>query len=178
MLYKKCTFLSKRLVAAVVALWLCVPAFAFSPPENGVIMGKVVDAESGDPLPGVNVIIQATNRGAATDLDGKFKITRVPKGRYSIIVSMIGYSRMKVDNVEVIGGQATTLDFSLSFEAVAGEEVVIEAKALRNSEGALLKERQKASAVSDAISAEIISRSASGDAAEAMSHGTGASSLD
>ena len=56
--------------------------------------------------------------------------------------------------------------------------MVVEVRALRNTEASLLKERQKAPAVSDAISSEDISRADSGAAAEAISHVTGATVME
>lgn len=175
MLHKNLLLKFKVLIKLFVFSWF-VNSLAM--PDGGIITGKVVDAESGDPLPGVNVIVSNTDRGAATDLDGVYRIARVPEGTYSVVASFIGYKRTIVDDVKVVEGKATKLDYVLSVEAIVGEEVVIEAKSLKNSEGALLKDRQKAAAVSDAISAENMSRTGSGDAAEAMSKVTGASVVD
>lgn len=157
-------------------LAFCFATSAFA--QNGIITGKAIDAETGDALPGVNVIITGTDRGAATDLDGVFRIARVPVGSYSVVASFIGYAKTTIDNVQVVDGQATTLNFTLAIEAVMGEEVVVTAAALKDSEGALLKDRQKAAAVSDAISSEAMSNSGAGDAAAAMKKVTGASVLD
>lgn len=155
----------------------CLSAMASSP-DTGVIAGRVLDSETGDPLPGANVIIRGTQRGAATDLNGSFRITSLAPGVYSVTASMIGYTRMIVEEVNVDAGKVTRVDFVLHPEALVGEEVVIEAKALRDSDGALLKARQKASTVSDAISSESISRSGSSDAADAMRFVTGASVVE
>ncbi|MDZ7344638.1 MAG: TonB-dependent receptor, partial [candidate division KSB1 bacterium] len=70
------------------------------------------------------------------------------------------------------------VNFALKPEALQAEEVIVEAQSLKNTEAALLKNRQKAAAVSDAISAEAISRSGSGSAADAMEQVTGASVVD
>src|SRR5262245_45431841 len=45
---------------------------------TGKIAGKVTAANTGDPVVGVNVIIEGTNRGAATDMNGDFYILNVP----------------------------------------------------------------------------------------------------
>ncbi len=147
-------------------------------PAIGKIKGKVVDAQNGDVLPGVNVLIEGTALGAATDIDGMYTIQSVPVGNYVVIASIIGYAKLRVTNVIVEDGKIATLDFSLQPEALQGEEVVVEAVALKNTEASLLKSRQRAAAVSDAISAETISRSGSGSAADAMEQVTGASVVD
>lgn len=59
--------------------------------SSQVITGTVYDGETGDSLPGVNVIIKNTIIGAATNQKGKFIITDLPADKYSLNVSMIGY---------------------------------------------------------------------------------------
>ena len=72
---------------------------------------------------------------------------------------MIGHQKTAVIGVVIKDGKITKIDITLQPEAIELEdEVVIEAKALRNTGVSLLKERQKASALSDPISTEEISR--------------------
>ena len=158
---------------------LCAGAAAQDGAGRGRIAGTIVDGDTGDPLIGAFVIVRnpdgtRTNLGAATDLEGDYRIPGVPAGAYTLESSMIGYNQTTITEVVVEAGQVTALDFTLRSEAIEVEAVVVKAEAVRNTEAALLKERQKAPAVSDAISAEDISRAGSGDAAEAMTHVTGA----
>ena len=53
------------------SILLCLTAFVFAG-TTGKIDGLVIDGETGNPLPGVNVIIQGTSLGAATNIDGKY----------------------------------------------------------------------------------------------------------
>jgi outer membrane receptor protein involved in Fe transport len=80
---------------------------------TGKITGRVYDASTGVPLPGVNVIIQGTNMGAATNLDGDYFIINVPVGTYIMTASMMGYSPLEVQNVQVSADLTTTIDFPL-----------------------------------------------------------------
>ena len=160
--------------AWLIILLGCVlvnPVFA----QKGKIAGVIVDQENGETLIGANVRIDGTTQGSTTDLDGRFEIASVDIGSYIVIVSYIGYNSVTVQNVDVLDGETTELNLSMSPEAIGLGEVLVEARALQNSEGALLRERQKSISVSDAISAEAISRSGSGDAASAMKKVTGAS---
>ncbi|RQW04314.1 TonB-dependent receptor, partial [candidate division KSB1 bacterium] len=145
---------------------------------KGKISGKLVDAETGAPLIGANVVIQGTNMGAASDLEGNYLILGVPPGNYALLVMMMGYAKVTINDIVVTAGEVTKINASLKTEVIEAEEVVVTAKAIRNTEAVLLKDRQKAIAVSDAISAEAISRSGSGNAAEAMKQVTGASIVD
>ena len=142
---------------------------------KGIISGKVVDAESGSALIGANVMIQGTEIGSSTDLEGMYRIINVSPGQYTLDISYMGYKKTEITNVQVKVGEVTPINVSLEFQVLEGEEVVVTAKAVRNTEAVLLKDRQKASAVSDAVSAEAISRVGSGNAADAMKQVTGAS---
>src|SRR5690606_31120270 len=106
---------------------------------------------------------------------GRYEIGPVEPGVYDVVFSFIGFSTKTVRDVAVRAGEVVRIDLSLMPEAVGMGEVVVEAAAVRNTEAALLRERQKAVAVSDAISAETISRSGAGDASSAMTKVTGAS---
>jgi outer membrane receptor protein involved in Fe transport len=162
---------------ALLFLTLCLMPAALA--QTGTIAGVVVDSETGETLIGVNVIVEDEfGTGAATGLDGDFRIPGVAPGTYSVAFSYLGYQQQRVTGVEVASGETTTLDIALAEEALeleGGGEVVIEAEALLNNEAGLLRERQRATAVSDAISAETISKSGSSDAADAMERVTGAS---
>ena len=167
----------KRCLSIVVLalLALAYPALA----QTGTVSGSVLDRQTGDPLVGAIVFLEGTQIGITCDIEGRFQLFEVPVGTYVLASSMIGYQDASIIGVEVEDGEVAKLTITLMPEALElDDEVIVEAKALRNTGAALLKERQKAPAVSDAISAEEISRAGSGDAAEAMSHVTGASVVD
>lgn len=149
------------------------PFFLFA--QNGTLTGTIVDAENGETLIGANVFIKESASGAATDLNGKF-VLRLTPGTYSAVVSYTGYLSKTITDLHIRSGQVTQLDVSLATNVVqTSEEVVVEARAYDGTDVALLGARQKALAVSDAISSETISRSGSSNAADAMSKVTGAS---
>jgi len=149
---------------------LALPAYA----QNGSLVGIVVDSENGEPLIGANVLVQGTVTGTAADLDGRYTL-KLPEGTYAVEYRYIGYNRKVVEGVSMVAGQVTRIDISLAPESVGLDEVVVEARSLENTEAAMLSQRQKSAAFKDAISAEAMSQSGSGDAAEAMSKVTGAS---
>jgi TonB-dependent receptor len=95
--------------------------------SSGSIIGRVLDKESGDPLPGANVILQGASIGASTGLDGKYELTNVPTGKRSIRVIYIGYVTA---TLEVTVGENATLvqDIHLVAQALEGETVVVTAQ--------------------------------------------------
>ena len=95
---------------------------------TGKIVGTVKDANTGDVLPGVNVIIVGTYLGAATDLEGYYTVINVPAGIYDLQVTMMGYKKVTQVNVRVSVDQITTANFSLEPEVMEGEEVIVVAE--------------------------------------------------
>lgn len=143
--------------------------------QSGKITGTVIDTETGEPVIGCNILIEGTSMGAAADINGSYVINNVPAGTYSLRFSSIGYAKSTVTEVEVKENELTKIDILLQVESFETEEVVVTAKLLENNEASLLVKRQKSSSISDAISAEAISRSGSSNAADAMTKVTGAS---
>ncbi len=96
---------------------------------TGKIAGKVTDAETGEPLPGVNVVVEGTYRGAATDLEGMYSILNISPGTYTVKFSSIGYNPVAYENVQVSVDRTVRLDAELTPEVLeAGEEVVFIAR--------------------------------------------------
>ncbi len=144
----------------------------------GRISGTVVDAETGDPLIGATVVVVGLELGAMADLEGAYLIRNVPAGMHTVQVSMIGYARKRVTEIRVDPGQVSRINITVDQELIVADVVEVTARSLENTEAALLKRRQNALSISDAISAEDISRGAQGDVAAAMTRVTGASVVD
>jgi len=144
----------------------------------GRITGIVVDYETGEPIIGCNIIIEGTSIGAAADIDGRYTIVSLPAGRYNLIFSAIGYSKYKIENVEVIPSSITTINGSLKTDSFRTDEVVIQAKAENSYEAALLNQRKASSSISDGISAEQIRKSPDATSSDALKRVTGISIMD
>ncbi len=85
------------------------------------VTGQVVDATTMNPLPGATVIIEGTNIGTTTDLDGRFEI-EVESLNQTLIFSYVGYERQEVQ----IDGR-TEIDIQLQSMALEGEDIVVTA---------------------------------------------------
>jgi hypothetical protein len=96
--------------------------------QNGKIHGKVVDRETGDALPGANVVVVGTSLGAATDVNGEYYIFNVPAGIYSLKSSFIGYRDVTISNVQVSADLTTAIEFQLPSEALEVSEIQIVAE--------------------------------------------------
>ena len=71
------------------------------PMQQQQLTGKVTDAETGEPMPGVNIIVKGTTFGAMTDIDGNFTIS-VPNRDVTLVFTFIGYTTQEIP----AGGQA------------------------------------------------------------------------
>ncbi len=97
--------------------------FTFSQAQTTIVQGKIIDANSGDPLPFVTVIFKGTSNGANTDFDGNYKITTTAVTD-SVVVSYIGYkTRTKV----IQRGVTQTINFQLSEDIQHLQEFVFNA---------------------------------------------------
>ena len=96
---------------------------------TGKIEGKVVDQKTGNPLPGVNVIIMGTQMGASTDINGHYFVNNVPVGRYALKASMIGYTPQIVKNIMVSADLSTSINFRLEPTVLqVGKPIVVTAE--------------------------------------------------
>jgi outer membrane receptor protein involved in Fe transport len=94
---------------------------------TGKILGQAKDGTTGEPLPGVNLIIEGTQRGAATDVNGEYFILNISPGKYTIRASMMGYEIVRVMDVVVSVNRSSTINFDLKETVIEGEEIVVTA---------------------------------------------------
>jgi hypothetical protein len=107
-----------------LALIVCFSAI-LSAQTHGKIAGRVTDAENGQALPGVDVVIEGTMMGASTNADGYFTILNVPPGTFTVKFSIIGYTKTSIKDVRVVIDLTSTVNAQLrSTTLVAGEIVV------------------------------------------------------
>ncbi len=94
------------------------------------IRGKVVDKVTKFPLPGATIVIPNTNPliGAASDVNGNFKLEKVPIGRVNIKVSYVGYEDKYFSNLELTAGKELYLSVELNEKVIQLENVVVTAK--------------------------------------------------
>lgn len=85
--------------------------FAAGVTAQVTVQGTVLDAETGEPLPAANVVLDELQRGAPADADGNYEINNVPSGTYTIVVSYVGYDRYE-QSLEV-GNQDVTFNISM-----------------------------------------------------------------
>ncbi len=118
--------LFKLISLGLMLCFLMVPVIFAG--TTGKIAGVVKDKETGEPLPGVSVMITGTTMGAATNLKGEYFILNVRPGLYKLKASLIGYAPVEMENVAVSIDLTTTMNFELISEAVEVTGVTVTAE--------------------------------------------------
>jgi hypothetical protein len=121
----KIRFLVKRLTAFLGIVIILLYPLTIKAGNTGKIAGKVVDAVTGEPLIGANILIEETVYGAATDVEGDYFILNIFPGVYNVKISMMGYEIVRQVGVQVNINITTTLNFFLKSEVVPGREIEV-----------------------------------------------------
>lgn len=96
---------------------------------QGKIAGVVIDKKTREPISDVNLYLQGTELGAATDMDGYYSILNVPPGKYDLVVEYLGYQGQTVEGLVVISDLTTMANFQLDQTALEiGEAVTVTAE--------------------------------------------------
>ena len=111
----------------ILLLIMLIPVFIYAG-TTGKLSGTIQDAQTGEPLVGANVIIEGTNFGAATNVNGEYVILNIAPGRYNVKFSFIGYETTLMQNVTIIVDQTTILQIVLNSQTIEVDEVVVTAR--------------------------------------------------
>jgi len=97
----------------------------FAQKNFGSLVGKITDKITKEALPGVNVTIIETNFGAASNIDGYFKIDNLPVGNYQVRASFVGYDSQIKSDIIINSARPYELNFELSPAVIELEGVVV-----------------------------------------------------
>ncbi len=96
---------------------------------EGGIRGRVVNSR-GEPIPNASILITGVNQGTAADTDGRFSISGLKAGNYTIVVTAVGYGKQE-RTVSVTDNNIATLVFELSDDNADMAEVTVTALGIR-----------------------------------------------
>jgi len=141
----------------LLSLFLITKLFAQS---SGKIAGKIIDQKTSETLIGATVTIQGTTKGTATNVEGRYVLSGIEPGNYTIVVKYIGYQSKSISDIVVKAGAVTPLDITLG-QAVSQtlKEVVVRSTYRQESVSALYAIQKNSVSISDGISSELIRRS-------------------
>lgn len=92
----------------------------------GSVSGQVTDASTGEPLPGTTVVLQEIQRGASTDTEGRYTISSVEAGTYTLSVSFVGYKKY-TETIQIQDNEETVINVSLQPDLLNLEAVYVNA---------------------------------------------------
>ena len=98
------------------------------PQTSGTLQGKVIDKNTKEALPFVNVVLEvdgSQEAGASSDINGKYVIKPIPPGRYDIRASFIGYQELLIRGVQINANQTRFFDIEMEATAEQLDEVVV-----------------------------------------------------
>jgi len=120
------TNFSRQLILSIL---LAIVTISVNAQFTQTIKGTVIDLNSNVPLPGASVVLVNTNpiMGSATDVDGNYRIEKVPVGRYSLKVQFVGYEPTIIPEILVTTGKEVVVNVTLKESVVDIKEVIISA---------------------------------------------------
>lgn len=110
------------LLAALAALALVLPVGVAA--QDGTVTGSITAATTGAPINGAQITVMDTQLGGLSNVNGRFLITRVPPGTYTIQAVHVGYGT-QTQEVTVASGGSATVEFSMEVSAVDLDEIIV-----------------------------------------------------
>ena len=117
----------RRILSSLTILLLSFGA-TYAQVGQGGLKGKVLDKETGEPLPFVNVILELNGNlvaGGSSDFDGKFSIKPVPPGTYDLKATFTGYEKVLVSGIVINSDKLTFYDVKMGVTAVEMDEFIV-----------------------------------------------------
>jgi outer membrane receptor protein involved in Fe transport len=103
-----------------------------TPPATGAVIGAVVDAKTKEAVRGATVTVEGAHQSAFTDDSGRYRITNVPPGTYTVSARRIGFAR-QTQPVSVEADGEVTVNFELEEAASKLDEVIVAGSFLASS---------------------------------------------
>jgi TonB-dependent starch-binding outer membrane protein SusC len=141
--------MKKYLLILLPCLW-AITAWS----QERIVTGKVTGADDGSPIPGVNVVVQGTSRGTATDAEGNYSLG-LGSDENTLVFTFVGYKAATVDVAN-----RTTVDIALELDVTSLEEIVVVGYGTQRS-------KDLTSAITT-IKSEEISKTPTGQAMQAL----------
>jgi TonB-dependent receptor len=132
---------------------------------NVSIEGIVRDAQTGEPLPGANVVLTGTSLGASSDIHGKYAIRNVSTGSYTIRATYVGYTSFSA-TLLIEGTTNITYDFKLIAVSIEGQPVIVTAQALGQNQA--INQQLASSQIVNVVSSARIQELPDANAAESV----------
>src|SRR4051812_18341316 len=142
------------------------------------LYGKVTDVVTSSPVVGASVILTSTKGGSRTDVEGNFFLQVKVGETYTIEISSVGYQTKVINDVKALQGDNAPINVSMVQTSAELNTVVVSSTARKEGTASLYMTQKNASAISDAISAEVIRKSPDRNTSDVLRRVSGASIQD
>lgn len=118
----------RRLLLAFTVVGVLLVAFVggdVNAAATGKITGTITDSETKEPIIGASVLVVGTQRGAQTDLDGKFQIVQIEPGVHTLRVTAVGFQPVEVKDVAVKADITTDQTFVMTKTATELKDAIV-----------------------------------------------------
>lgn len=102
--------------------------------QSGIIKGRVYDAINNEPIMFANLIIEGSDAGVTSDLDGNYELKNLEPGTYNLKISYLGYKDVIKYEIEVTNSKPAVIDVGMEENAEQLEEVVVKASPFNKTE--------------------------------------------
>ena len=92
--------------------------------STGTVLGRITDVSTGEPLAGAVVQVAPGGPGVLSGDEGWYFLTGIPEGRRELTIDLLGFAPV-AESIQVLGGEAGSLDFQLRPEAIALDELLV-----------------------------------------------------
>ncbi|MBE7169166.1 MAG: TonB-dependent receptor [Williamsia sp.] len=159
-------------------LFLLVHNNAFSQKDLIKISGRIIDADNNTPLVGATIVLGAGTKGVNTDVEGNFFLQAEKGKRISLKVTNIGYQPKLLSDMLVSEDSSSNITIAMQKSSSQLAGVVVSSSARRENINSLYTAQKNSSAISDAISAEVIKKSPDRNTSEVLRRVSGTSIQD
>ena len=107
-------------------IFIAFIACSIASAQNGSISGVIIDKNAQTSLTGATIVLQNTDLGAISDVDGKFSIGKIQPGTYNVKISLLNFLPVELFNIVVTNGNTNT--FSVELERSSEQMNTLEIK--------------------------------------------------
>ena len=149
-------------VKRILPIIILIPVIALS---QASLKGTITDAANTETLIGVNIVVLGTSLGAATDIEGQFRIVGIPARMLNIKISCIGYEP-QAKEIDFSKTNDVVLNVQMKPQVIQGEEVVVTAQ--MRGQIAAINQQITSNRIVSVVSEEKIQELPDANAAEAI----------
>src|SRR5215211_2030635 len=148
------------------------------PAATGRIVGRILDATTGQGLTDVGVQVVGTTLGGMSAIEGRYAIANIPAGTVTVQVRRLGYAPKTVTGILLSAGQTLEQNITMQPATVRLQAMSVTAAAERGTVNEALDQQRTATGIVSAVTAEQITRSPDSDAAQAVQRVSGVTVQD